>query len=151
MRLKAHISAFRESDDGEETRIGRRIPAITTQFRADFSLDIEATRKVAAALVADGVSGLIACGTVGENNALSRDEKLAVMEVLKDAAGGRIPVIAGVAEYTTAQARELALEAQRLCIDGLMVLPAIVYSAKPRETLAHFRTIASASDLPIMI
>ena len=89
MRLKAHISAFRESDDGEETRIGRRIPAITTQFRADFSLDIEATRKVAAALVADGVSGLIACGTVGENNALSRDEKLAVMEALKDAAGGR--------------------------------------------------------------
>ena len=111
-------------------------PAITTQFRADFSLDIEATRKVAAALVADGVSGLIACGTVGENNALSRDEKLAVMEALKDAAGGRIPVIAGVAEYTTAQARELALEAQRLRIDGLMVLPAIVYSAKPRETLA---------------
>ena len=97
------------------------------------------------------MSGLIACGTVGENNALSRDEKLAVMEALKDAAGGRIPVIAGVAEYTTAQARELALEAQRLCIDGLMVLPAIVYSAKPRETLAHFRTIASASDLPIMI
>jgi 4-hydroxy-tetrahydrodipicolinate synthase len=126
-------------------------PAITTQFRADFTLDVEATRKVAAALVADGVSGLIACGTVGENNALSRDEKLAVMEALKDAAGGRIPVIAGVAEYTTAQARELAREAQRLRIDGLMVLPAMVYSAKPRETLAHFRSVASASDLPIMI
>jgi 1-pyrroline-4-hydroxy-2-carboxylate deaminase len=126
-------------------------PAVTTQFRADFSLDVEATRKVAAALVAEGVSGLIAVGTVGENNCLSRAEKLAVMEALKDAAGSRIPVIAGVAEYTTALACEVAKEAQRLRIDGLMVLPAMVYSAKPRETLAHFRTVAGASDLPIMI
>jgi dihydrodipicolinate synthase/N-acetylneuraminate lyase len=126
-------------------------PAVTTQFRADFSLDLEATRKVAAALVADGVSGLIACGTVGENNALSRDEKLAVMGALKDAAGSRIPVVAGVAEYTTALACDLAREAQRLRLDGLMVLPAMVYSAKPRETLAHFRSVAAASDLPIMI
>ncbi len=126
-------------------------PAVTTQFRADFSLDVEATRKVAAALVAEGVSGLIAVGTVGENNSLSRAEKLAVMEALKDAAGSRIPVIAGVAEYTTALACEVAKEAQRLRIDGLMVLPAMVYSAKPRETLAHFRTVAAASDLPIMI
>jgi dihydrodipicolinate synthase/N-acetylneuraminate lyase len=126
-------------------------PAVTTQFRADFSLDVEATRKVAAALVAEGVSGLIAVGTVGENNSLSRAEKLQVMEALKDAAGSRIPVIAGVAEYTTALACEVAKEAQRLRIDGLMVLPAMVYSAKPRETLAHFRTVAGASDLPIMI
>ena len=126
-------------------------PAVTTQFRADFSLDIEATRKVAAALVAEGVSGLIAVGTVGENNSLSRAEKLQVMEALKDAAGSRIPVIAGVAEYTTALACEVAKEARRLRIDGLMVLPAMVYSAKPRETLAHFRTVAGASDLPIMI
>ena len=126
-------------------------PAVTTQFRADFSLDIEATRKVAAALVAEGVSGLIAVGTVGENNSLTRDEKLKVMEALKDAAGSRVPVIAGVAEYTTAFACEVAKEAQRLRIDGLMVLPAMVYSAKPRETLAHFRTVAKATDLPIMI
>ncbi|MBV9431368.1 MAG: dihydrodipicolinate synthase family protein, partial [Hyphomicrobiales bacterium] len=126
-------------------------PAVTTQFRADFSLDIEATRKVAAALVAEGVSGLIAVGTVGENNSLTRAEKLQVMEALKDAAGSRVPVIAGVAEYTTAFACEVAKEAQRLRIDGLMVLPAMVYSAKPRETLAHFRTVAKATDLPIMI
>jgi dihydrodipicolinate synthase/N-acetylneuraminate lyase len=126
-------------------------PAFTTQFRADFSLDIEATRKEVAALVAEGVSGLIAIGTVGENNSLSRSEKLAVMEAAKDVAGNRIPVVAGVAEYTTALACEFAKEAQRLRVDGLMVLPAMVYSAKPRETLAHFRTVAAASDLPIMI
>ncbi|MFI5014247.1 MAG: dihydrodipicolinate synthase family protein [Hyphomicrobiales bacterium] len=126
-------------------------PAVTTQFRADFSLDIEATRKVIAALIKDGVSGLIICGTVGENNVLSLKEKLTVMEAAKDVAGNRLPVIAGVAEYTTALACEVAKEAQRLRLDGLMVLPAMVYSAKPRETLAHFRSVASASDVPIMI
>jgi dihydrodipicolinate synthase/N-acetylneuraminate lyase len=126
-------------------------PAVTTQFRADFSLDLEATRKVIAALIKDGVSGLIICGTVGENNSLSRAEKLSVMEAAKDVAGSHIPVIAGVAEYTTALACEVAKEARRLRLDGLMVLPAMVYSAKPRETLAHFRTVAAATDLPIMI
>jgi len=126
-------------------------PAVTTQFHRDFSLDLEATRKEVASLVAEGVSGLIAVGTVGENNSLSRAEKLSVMEAIKDAAGSRVPVVAGVAEYTTALACEMAKEAQRLKLDGLMVLPAMVYSAKPRETLAHFRTIAAASDLPIMV
>ncbi|HLW90639.1 MAG TPA: dihydrodipicolinate synthase family protein [Roseiarcus sp.] len=126
-------------------------PAVTTQFRSDFSVDLDATRRVAEALVRDGVSGLIACGTVGENCSLTRHEKLDVMAALKDAAKGRIPVIAGVAEYTTAFAAEVAREAQRIGLDGLMAMPAMVYPAKPRETLAHFRGLAAASDLPIMI
>ncbi len=126
-------------------------PAVTTQFRADFSIDLEATGKVIAALVRDGVSGLIIGGTVGENTSLSRTEKIALLEVAKDAVKGRIPVLAGVAEYTAALGSEYAREAQRIGIDGLMVMPAMVYSAKPRETLDHFQTIARASDLPVMI
>jgi len=55
-------------------------PAVTTQFREDFSLDIEATRRVVEALVRDGVSGLIVCGTVGENCSLTRPEKIALLE-----------------------------------------------------------------------
>uniref|UniRef100_UPI003905AC33 dihydrodipicolinate synthase family protein n=1 Tax=Pseudomonas protegens TaxID=380021 RepID=UPI003905AC33 len=80
-------------------------PAVTTQFKADFSLDLQATHQVMRKLVDDGVSGLVVCGTVGENTSLSTAEKLAVIEVAKDAAGGRVPVIAGVAEFTTAFAR----------------------------------------------
>src|SRR5918998_6234849 len=76
-------------------------PAVTTQFREDFSLDVEATRRVMDALIRDGVSGLIVCGTVGENTALTRSEKIEVMEAAKDVARGRVPVIAGIAEYTT--------------------------------------------------
>jgi 4-hydroxy-tetrahydrodipicolinate synthase len=126
-------------------------PAVTTQFRADFSIDYDATARVIDALIRDGVSGLILCGTVGENNALSADEKIAMMEMAKSAAKGRVPVVVGVAEYTTALAAKVAKEAARIGLDGLMVLPPMVYSAKPRETLAHFRGVAKASDLPIMI
>jgi 4-hydroxy-tetrahydrodipicolinate synthase len=76
-------------------------PAVTTQFRSDFSLDLDATRRVMDALIRDGVSGLIVCGTVGENTSLTRSEKIAVMEVAKDVAAGRVPVISGIAEFTT--------------------------------------------------
>ena len=126
-------------------------PAVTTQFRPDFSLDVEATRAVIANLIADGVSGLIVCGTVGEGCSLTRDEKIAVMEMACDVSAGRVPVVLGVAEFTTAFACELAKEAARVGVDGLMVLPAMAYTAKPHEILAHFRTVAAASDLPIMI
>ncbi len=126
-------------------------PAATTQFREDFSVDLDATRRVLEALVRDGVSGLIVCGTVGENTSLARDEKIALMEVAKDAARGRVPVIAGIAEFTTAFACAAAKEAARIGIDGIMVMPALVYSSKPHETAAHFRGVAGATDLPIMV
>ncbi|CUA83962.1 Dihydrodipicolinate synthase/N-acetylneuraminate lyase [Chelatococcus sambhunathii] len=126
-------------------------PAVTTQFRADFSLDIEATHKVMAGLIDDGVSGLIVCGTVGENTSLSRPEKVAVMEAAKDVAQGRVPVIAGIAEFTTTFAAETTREAARVGLDGIMVMPALVYSAKPHETAAHFRGVAGATDLPVMV
>jgi len=126
-------------------------PAVTTQFKANYDLDIEATAKVMDGLIRDGVSGLIVCGTVGENTSLSRSEKVAIMEAAKDVSRGRVPVIAGIAEFTTAYASEVAKEAQRVGIDGVMVMPALVYSSKPHETAAHFRGVAKATDLPVMV
>ncbi|MCQ4159018.1 dihydrodipicolinate synthase family protein [Roseomonas sp. GC11] len=126
-------------------------PAVTTQFREDFSLDLDATHRVIQALVRDGVSGLIVCGTVGENCSLSAAEKVAVMETAKDAAAGRVPVIAGIAEFTTPFACGMAQEAARIGLDGVMVMPALVYSSKPHETAAHFRGVARATDLPVMV
>ena len=67
-------------------------PAVTTQFRDDYSVDIEATRRVIDALIRDGVAGLIICGTVGENCSLAAPEKIAVVEAAKDVARGRVPV-----------------------------------------------------------
>lgn len=126
-------------------------PAVSTQFRSDFSLDLEATHRVVSNLVNDGVSGLVVCGSVGENTSLSAQEKLAVIEVAKDAARGKVPVIAGIAEFTTAFAQDMAQQAAKAGVDGIMVMPALVYSSKPHETAAHFRSVAAATDLPIMV
>ena len=126
-------------------------PAVTTQFREDFSLDINATAKVIEGLVRDGVSGLVVCGTVGENTSLSRDEKLQVIEAAKSVAAGRVPVICGVAEFTTPFAIETAKAASRIGVDGIMLMPALVYSAKPHESAAHFRAVAKATDTPVMV
>ena len=126
-------------------------PAVTTQFREDFSVDLDATKKVVEALVADGVSGLVMCGTVGENCSLSHAEKFSLLEMAVSTVAGRLPVISGLAEYTSALGSTYAREANRIGVDGLMVMPAMVYPAKPRETLDHFSTIARATDTPIMI
>lgn len=126
-------------------------PAVTTQFHADFTLDLAATGRVIEALIRDGVSGLVMCGTVGENCSLTRDEKGELIALAASTAKGRVPVIVGVAEYTPVFAAETAKLAQAKGANGLMVMPPMVYPAKPRETLAHFRTVAAASDLPIMI
>jgi 4-hydroxy-tetrahydrodipicolinate synthase len=126
-------------------------PAVTTQFREDLSLDVDATARVIEGLIRDGVSGLIVCGTVGENCSLSKDEKIAVMEAGKAVARGRVPVLCGIAEFTSAFAIDMAKEAARIGLDGVMVMPALVYSSKPHETAAHFRTVAQATDLPVMV
>lgn len=126
-------------------------PAVTTQFKADMAVDLDATAGVVAALIEDGVSGLVVCGTVGENTALSAAEKTAVVEAAVAVSAGRVPVVVGVAEYTTPFAALAARAAARAGADGLMVMPAMVYPAKPRETAAYFRGVAAASDLPIMI
>jgi 4-hydroxy-tetrahydrodipicolinate synthase len=126
-------------------------PAVTTQFDEQFRVDLDATRRVIDALVRDGVDGLIICGTVGEGTSLNAQEKRAVLELAVDTAKKRVPVVAGVAEYTTQLACELARDCERIGVDGLMTMPAMVYSAKPKETQAHFRAIAKASRLPIML
>ena len=126
-------------------------PAVTTQFREDHSLDVEATQRVIEGLLRDGVSGLIVCGTVGENCSLSRAEKVSVMSAAKEVVRGRVPLIAGIAEFTTDFAIETAREARKVGVDGIMVMPALVYSSKPHETVAHYEGVAQATDLPIMV
>jgi dihydrodipicolinate synthase/N-acetylneuraminate lyase len=126
-------------------------PAVTTQFRADQSLDIEATMAHVERLIAAGCHGLIMLGTVGENVQLEAEEKRAVVSAAVMAAAGRVPVLSGVAETSTALACRYAADCRKLDLDGLMVLPAMVYKSDPRETVAHFRAVARAGELPVMI
>ena len=125
-------------------------PATTTQFGLDQSLDIPATVQHAVNLVDAGVDGLVMLGTVGENCSLEMAEKLDVLRATMTAVQGRVPVLTGVAEYTTAAAINLANAARVEGIDGIMLLPGMVYRSDPRETMAHFRAVAADGGLPVM-
>ena len=79
-------------------------PAVTTQFRNDQSLDLDATARHIEVLIDSGISGLIMLGSLGENTALEPEEKRRVMEVAVKTSRGRVPVLSGVAECSTASA-----------------------------------------------
>jgi 4-hydroxy-tetrahydrodipicolinate synthase len=125
-------------------------PAVTTQFRKDQSLDLEATNRHLEALIESGVSGLVMLGSLGENTALEPEEKRRVMELAVKVSAGRVPVLSGVAECSTAAACRYARDVEKLGADGLMVLPAMVYKSDPGETIAHFRAVARSGGLPIL-
>lgn len=126
-------------------------PAATTQFDVALAVDLDASQKVQRALVADGVHGMVVLGTVGENNSLNGDEKRAVLRAAVEAVGQKVPLVTGVSEFTTASAVAYARDAERIGISGLMVLPAMVYVPTPVELEQHFRAVAQATSLPIML
>ncbi len=125
--------------------------AITTKFDADENVDLAAVRADVAFQIEGGVDAVICCGSLGEASTLVADEKIAIARAAKEAAAGRVPVMLTIAEDSTRAGAALAERAAELELDGLMVLPAMRYVATPRETIRHFRTMAAATDLPIMI
>jgi 4-hydroxy-tetrahydrodipicolinate synthase len=127
------------------------VPAITTPFKPDLSVDADLLVKEVDALVRAGCTGIVALGSLGEGGSLSFDEKKAVLRLCREALAGRAPLVAGVAALTTADAIRLAeLGAEAGC-DGLMVLPPYVYRGDWRETRTHFDTVIGATSLPCML
>ena len=125
-------------------------PALTTQFRDDQALDVDGTTQHLERLVQASVHGIIMLGTVGENCSLEYAEKLELLRAAVRQVRGRLPVLTGVAECSTALACRFAADAKKAGVEGLMLLPAMVYKSDPRETVAHFRAVAAATDLPIL-
>jgi 1-pyrroline-4-hydroxy-2-carboxylate deaminase len=127
-------------------------PAITTQMFKDGSLDLESTARHAGVLVDSGVSGLIFLGSLGENQMLTAEEKRHVLREMIVATGGRVPVLSGVAETSAAEACRYVRDIERMGGDGFMLMPPMCYkSPDEQEVLAHFRTVAGATGLPIMV
>jgi 1-pyrroline-4-hydroxy-2-carboxylate deaminase len=126
-------------------------PATTTQFREDLAIDLAQTQRVVDNLVKDGVHGIIAMGTVGENNSLDAAEKQTVLRAVAEVVAGRVPVITGVSEFDTRRAVAFVKDAKTSGADGFMVLPAMVYVPTAEELVMHFRAVAEATDLPVML
>lgn len=126
-------------------------PAVTTQFREDFSLDLDASARHWETLIASGVAGLIVAGSLGENQTLEPAEKRALVDEAVKVAAGRVPVLSGVAEMSTAAACSFVRDCERLGASGFMVMPAMVYKSDAAETMNHFRRVAAATNLPWML
>lgn len=126
-------------------------PAVTTKFHEDGTLDIAAMERHLNFLIESGVHGLVVLGSLGENVTLDPAEKQEVVKLAVRVSRGRLPVLSGVAETSTAMAQAFVRQAQANGADGFMLMPAMVYPADRRETLAYLRAVASSSDRPIMI
>ena len=134
-----------------KTRWAGVFPAVTTQFRQNGALDLDATARHWEALMESGVTGLIVCGSLGENQALDPEEKRLVVKSAVEAARGRIPVLSGVAEMSTAAACRYVRDCESLGASGFMVMPAMVYKADAQEAMHYFRRVAASTGLPWML
>jgi len=127
------------------------IPALMTEMTEEGALDLDATARHIDSCLRAGCEGLVMLGTLGENSSLTADEKERVVRAAVEAAAGRVPVLAGVAEYTTDFAIASARRMRAAGAAGLMALPCMVYQQDGREAASHFRKLARAVDLPMMI
>jgi 4-hydroxy-tetrahydrodipicolinate synthase len=126
-------------------------PAITTPFRADLSIDHDALTDHLRWLVDSGCVGIVALGSLGESQALTSDEKIAVLATCRRALPASVPVIAGIAGLTTPECVGLARRAADAGCDGLMALPVYVYRGDWRETKSHSSAVIGATRLSCML
>lgn len=126
-------------------------PAITTKMTNQENVDLDGVRADVHFQIDAGVNGIILCGSLGEASSLTAAEKREIAIAAVDEAGGKVPVLMTIAEDSTRAGQELAKVAEDVGIKGLMVLPAMRYLSDVRETSAHFRAVARASTLPIIL
>lgn len=126
-------------------------PAIVTIFDERLAIDHDAVAAEVERLIEGGVHGLVACGTMGEANSLSAAERRDVVSTAVRAAGGRVPVCAGVSAPTAELAVGYARDAAAAGASSLMTLPPLLYGADRRELTEYLRTVGSATELPVML
>ncbi|MFY9191174.1 MAG: 4-hydroxy-tetrahydrodipicolinate synthase [Lawsonella sp.] len=130
---------------------GTVLVAMVTPFDKDNKLDVDAGVKLAKKLVADGVDGILLAGTTGESPTTSVEEKLTLLREVRDAVGNDAKILAGAGSYNTAASVELAQQSEAAGADGLLVVTPY-YSKPPQQGLYyHFREVADAVDLPVML
>jgi 4-hydroxy-tetrahydrodipicolinate synthase len=139
------------STTGDRPRFGTLLTAMITVFQEDGSVDLDGTAAVAERLVDDGCDGLVVCGTTGEYSTMTDDENLSVFRAVKDAVGTRVPLLAGTGSNDTEHSRYLSREAEKIGMDGLLIVTP--YYNKPTQAgvEAHFRSLADSVDVPIML
>jgi 4-hydroxy-tetrahydrodipicolinate synthase len=127
------------------------MPAVTTKFTNDDTLDFQMFETNIEAQINAGVHGIVLGGTLGEASTLSDDEKSTLTQATIDIVKGRVPVLMNIAEQSTRAAIRAAQKAEEDGAKGLMMLPPMRYKAGDRETVEYFKAVAKNTALPIMI
>jgi 4-hydroxy-tetrahydrodipicolinate synthase len=130
---------------------GTLLVAMVTPFNKDMSVDIAGARELSRHLVDNGCDGLVLAGSTGESPTLTAAEKISLFEAVVEEVGGRAAVIAGTGGYSTAQSIELTRDAERVGVDGIMLVTPYYNKPPQRALVEHFSAIAAATALPIML
>jgi 4-hydroxy-tetrahydrodipicolinate synthase len=130
---------------------GRMLTAMVTPFADDGSVDLEAVATVADHLVRHGNDGLVVSGTTGESPTTTTEEDGQILAAVKDAVGDRARVIAGVGTNSTPHSVELARQAAKIGVDGMLVVTPYYNKPSQAGVLEHFRRVAEAGELPTML
>lgn len=126
-------------------------PAVTTKFKENEDLDYEEMERHFSFQIESGIHGIVTCGSLGEASTLTFDEKLDITKIALMVSDKRIPVLVNVSETRTLNACRFAAKAAELGVQGLMVMPSVLYAADAREAKDNLRVIAKAAQLPIMV
>ena len=131
--------------------LGTLLTAMVTPFTTDGKVDYQQAAELASKLVDDGCDGLVVTGTTGETSTLTDEENLGMFRAVMEAVGGRAAVIAGTGTNDTAHSVHLSQEAAKLGVDGLLIVTPYYNKPSQAGVRAHFETVASATDLPVML
>lgn len=130
---------------------GRVLTAMITPFNKDLSVNFSQARKLARHLVQSGSDGLVVTGTTGESPTLTKEEKIELYRIVVEEVGGKAVVIAGTGGYSTSESIALTQAAQKVGVDGVMLV-APYYNKPSQEGLyQHFKAVAESTNLPIMV
>jgi 4-hydroxy-tetrahydrodipicolinate synthase len=136
----------------KDLALGGMISTVVTPFDKDDDVDLELLRAEVRYLLDQGITAICACGSTGEGQTLSIDESAAICSAVVDEVAGRVPVIGGVIQNSTAQAKRYSMALKKAGVDALQVTPVhYVFAPSAEETVAHFREIGEATDLPIVL
>ena len=127
------------------------LPAITTPFRRDLTVDHDALAEHVRWLIESGCAGIVALGSLGESQTLSAGEKVQILETCRAALPSTVPLVAGIASLSTAEAVALTQRAADVGCNGVMALPSYVYKGDWRETKAHYAAVIGATKLSCML
>lgn len=130
---------------------GTLLTAMITPMLDDLSVDYDGAAKLAEYLVEHGSDGLVVAGTTGESPTLTDEERVKLFATVVDAVGGKVPVIAGTGSNSTAHTIELTKQAEKVGVDGVMLVAPYYNRPSQAGLLEHFKTVVQETQLPVMI